>query len=293
MRVAIYGRYIKDTHFSFVKKLLQKLYEAEVSKIIVFENISEKFIEYDEKKQIEIFSTHTHLCEHHIDFLFSLGGDGSLLDTLTLVKNSGIPIIGINMGRLGFLSGIQTDEIEEAIEAIKQKKYYIDERTLLSVSTKNNDLKDTNFALNEVTINNAHTSSMLTVHVYINNEFLNSYWADGLIISTPTGSTAYSLSCGGPIILPDSSNFIINPIAPHNLNVRPLVIPDSAVLKLIPESRQGKVLLSLDSRSITVNNSEEITISKEKFTIKLLRLNKHSFLTTLRNKLKWGTDSRN
>lgn len=293
MHVAIYGRYIKDTHFSFVQLLIQKLNQWGVSKILVYKDISEKFIEFDQKKCVEVFSSHTNLLEKNVSFLFSLGGDGSLLDTLTLVKDSGIPIIGINMGRLGFLSSIQTDEIDEALEAIKQNNFYIDERTLLSISLKNNPFGDANFALNEITINNTHTSSMLAVHVYLNNEFLNSYWADGLIISTPTGSTAYSLSCGGPIILPDSANFIINPIAPHNLNVRPLIVPDSAVLKLIPESRQGKIMLSLDSRSIAIDNTEEIIISKESFKIKLIRLNKHSFLSTLRNKLKWGTDSRN
>jgi len=293
MHVAIYGRYIKDTHFSFVQLLIQKLNQWGVSKILVYKDISEKFIEFDDTKCVEVFTSHTQLLEQKVSFLFSLGGDGSLLDTLTLVKDSGIPIIGINMGRLGFLSSIQTDEIDEALEAIKQNNFYIDERTLLSISLKNNPFGDANFALNEITINNTHTSSMLTVHVYLNNEFLNSYWADGLIISTPTGSTAYSLSCGGPIILPDSGNFIINPIAPHNLNVRPLIVPDSAVLKLIPESRQGKIMLSLDSRSIAIDNTEEIVISKESFKIKLIRLNKHSFLSTLRNKLKWGTDSRN
>lgn len=292
MRVAIYGRYIKEPHLAFAGRLLKKLASSGVTQVLVYKDIAPVFAQYKEIIPFQLFHEHKDL-PGKVDYLFSLGGDGTLLDTLTLVKNSSIPILGINMGRLGFLSSIPIEEMEEAVDALAGKTYAVEERSLLSLQGADDLFPDAPFALNEITIRNASTSAMLTVHVYLNGEFLNSYWADGLIISTPTGSTAYSLSCGGPIILPDSSNFIINPIAPHNLNVRPLVIPDTATLTLKPECRQGKLLLSLDARSAEINNFSVLTLSKENFNIKLIRLQKHSFLSTLRNKLKWGSDSRN
>jgi NAD+ kinase len=226
--------------------------------------------------------------------LISFGGDGTLLDTVTMIKNSDIPILGINAGRLGFLANINQDDILLAVRALKNKNFKLDERSLLKVENKIlRDSEISNFALNEVTVHKKDSSSMLKIDAFLDNEFLNSYWADGLITSTPTGSTAYSLSCGGPIISPGSNNFVITPVSPHNLNLRPMVVGDQVVIRLRAESRESQFLLTMDSRSITIENNEEIFISKADFSIKLIELPDHNFFKTIRNKLFWGKDSRN
>jgi NAD+ kinase len=227
------------------------------------------------------------------DVLISLGGDGTLLDTLSLIRDSGIPVIGINFGRLGFLASINKDEIRIAIKALHNKEYSLDKRTLLSLESKFDLFGEENFALNDITIHRRDKSAMMIIHAYMNNEFVNSYWADGLIIATPTGSTAYSLSCGGPIIYPSSQNFVITPIAPHNLNVRPVIIPDDVSLTFEVEARSAKFLVSCDSRTETVDRSVKLTLNKAAFHVNLIRLNNESYLTTLRNKLLWGIDTRN
>jgi len=215
------------------------------------------------------------------------------LDTVTLIRDSKIPILGINTGRLGFLSNISIQEIDQAMDALHSKKYTVDERALLKVKTEDNLFGETNFALNELTIHKKDSSSMITIHAYINDQYLNSYWADGLIIATPTGSTAYSLSCAGPIVVPGSENFVITPIAPHNLNVRPIVVSDNSEIKLKIEGRGMQFLASLDSRSETIDSKYELTIVKEKFKIGLIQLENQDFLRTIRNKLMWGIDKRN
>ena len=229
-----------------------------------------------------------------IDLLISFGGDGTLLDTVTMIKNSNIPILGVNAGRLGFLANINQDDILLVVKALKYKNYKIDERSLLHVENKN-ILKHTvsNFALNEVTLHKKDSSSMLKIDAFLDEEFLNTYWSDGLIIATPTGSTAYSLSCGGPIITPGSNNFVITPIAPHNLNLRPMVVADNVSIRLKAESRESYFLVTMDSRSVSLKNYEEIIIKKADFSIKLIELPDHNFLKTVRNKLFWGKDSRN
>ena len=227
------------------------------------------------------------------DFLISLGGDGTLLTAVSIVKDSGIPVAGINSGRLGFLSGISENSFEELLEKLHDGTAEIEERSLIQWCDPGQDIckGGNNIALNEITIQKSGTP-LLTTHVYYNDEFLNSYFSDGLIIATPTGSTAYSLSTGGPILTPDTHNFIISPICAHNLNVRPLVIPDNAILKLQPESRTKKFIITLDSLSVTCDTSRSVTVSKAPFNLRLIKP-VHGYFANLRQKLMWGADTRN
>lgn len=227
------------------------------------------------------------------DFLFSIGGDGTLLDTVFIVKDTNIPVVGINTGRLGFLASISKDDIENAIEGLEKGHYALDPRTLLRLESNLPIFNQENIALNEFTIHKKETSSMITIHMYLNGEYLNSYWADGIMISTPTGSTGYNLSCGGPIIVPQSESFVITPIAPHNLTVRPIVVSDKNVISLEVEGRSQHFMATLDSRSATIDSSYQLAVRKEDYQINLVRLNSENFLHTLRKKLNWGLDTRN
>ena len=229
------------------------------------------------------------------DLMISIGGDGTILRAITQVGDLSIPIVGINTGRLGFLATIQPDFIIQAFDDIYSGNYKISERTLLCVETspENESLKEMNYALNEIAVSRKNTTSMITVDTHLNGEFLASYWSDGLIISTPTGSTGYSLSCGGPIITPEANNLVLTPIAPHNLNVRPLVIPDDTEIKLKVDGREDHYLISLDSRIATLPNSAVVTIKKAPFKIKMVELIDESFIDTLRKKMLWGEDRRN
>ncbi len=229
--------------------------------------------------------------DNEIDFLCSVGGDGTILETVSIVRDSGIPILAINTGRLGFLAGIGSSEIEEAIIAIEAGQYFLEARSILNLETSS-DVFDFNYALNDFVIHKKETSSMIVVHTYLNGEFLNSYWSDGLIVSTPTGSTGYSLSCGGPIISPKSDSFVITPIAPHNLNVRPIVISDDVVISFEIEGRASSYLASLDSRSQSITNDVHMAVRKADFYLNIIRMNDENFLNTLRNKLNWGYDKR-
>ena len=292
MKIALYGRDFNDSVLPFVQEVFDVL-AANKIEITVYQ----KFFDFIKNKlvlptQISIFSDHNELLSK-ADILLSLGGDGTLLDTLALVRDSQIPVVGINFGRLGFLASINKSEINDAIEALINGEYSIDKRSLLSIKSQTGLFGDENFALNDITIHRRDDSAMMIIHAYMNGEFVNSYWADGLIIATPTGSTAYSLSCGGPIILPTAQNFVITPVAPHNLNVRPIIVPDNVELAFEVEARSTKFLLTCDSRTETVDRSVKINISKAKFNINLIRLNNETFLTTLRNKLLWGIDTRN
>ncbi|RZL45307.1 MAG: NAD kinase [Pedobacter sp.] len=292
MKIAIYGREFNDSVLPFVQQVFNalSLYKIE---IIVYT----KFHHFIKDKvtlptTTTTFSGHKELLDKG-DVLLSLGGDGTLLDTLSLVRDSQIPVIGINFGRLGFLASINKNEIDTAIDALVKGEYSLDKRGILNLESQNNLFGDENFALNDMTIHRRDNSAMMIIHAYMNGEFVNSYWADGLIIATPTGSTAYSLSCGGPIILPNAQNFVITPIAPHNLNVRPIIVPDDVELTFEIEARSTKFLVSCDSRTETVDRNVKITINKAKFNVNLIRLNNESYLTTLRNKLLWGIDTRN
>lgn len=227
------------------------------------------------------------------DLFISIGGDGTFLDSTTILRDTRIPIMGINTGRLGFLARVSSSNIKKSIDDFLSGNYELETRSLLSVFTENDFLGKNNLALNEVTLHKNDNSSMIVVHAYMNGEFLNSYWADGLIVSTPTGSTAYSLSVGGPIVAPGSMNFIIAPIAPHNLNVRPMVISDDSELTLCIEGRSPKSLLSIDSKTYKVDSAEKITLKKAPYKIQLVKFSNQSFFKTLRHKLNWGLDNRN
>ena len=292
MRIAIFGMTFPETSKNYLQHLIKKI-ENENSQVIIEEQFLKTF-----KKHISFKKTPLSYKDHdglrgNADFLISIGGDGTLLKAATHVKNSNIPIMGINTGRLGFISSISTDQIDAAVNDLLKENYKIDNRTLLELNTSNELFGNQNFALNEVAVTKKDTSSMIKVDAYVDDEFLNSYWADGLIVSTPTGSTGYSLSCGGPIIMPQSGNIIITPIAQHNLNVRPIVIDDESVIKLKVIDRDDLALISLDSRSRAFDSSTEITIKKASFNIKLINPPFNSFLSTVRNKLMWGIDKRN
>jgi NAD+ kinase len=292
MRIAIYGRDFNDTVLPYVQEVFNHLKNHNIQPVIY-----SKFKKYLDGKvalphHTVVFHNHEEL-KASADVLLSLGGDGTLLDTLSLIRNSGIPVIGINFGRLGFLASINKNEIESALNALIHGEYTLDSRSLLTLESDNKLFGEENFALNDITIHRRDNSAMMIIHASMNDEFINSYWADGLIIATPTGSTAYSLSCGGPIIYPDSENFVVTPIAPHNLNVRPVVLPDDNTLSFEVEARESKFLVSCDSRTVTVERSVKISIKKADFCVNLVRLNNETYLNTLRNKLLWGIDTRN
>lgn len=291
-KFAIYGREFKDQHVEGLQRFFD-LMDKQNAEYQIYEHFADYLSsKLKLKDNIPTFSR-ADFDPSDIDIMLSIGGDGTMLDTTTLIKDSNVPILGINTGRLGFLSSINLNQIDEALEQIFEGAYMIDKRTVLKVETDENLLGDENFALNEVTLHKKDSQSMIVIHVYVDGKFLNTYWADGLIIATPTGSTAYSLSCGGPIILPGSHNLIITPVAPHNLNVRPVLISDQSVITLKMEGRDSNFLMSLDSRSTTLEEETVVTVLRHTFTINLVRLKTHSFLKTLRNKLHWGYDRRN
>jgi NAD+ kinase len=238
------------------------------------------------------FHSHQELRDD-IDFIISLGGDGTLLDTVTLVRDKNIPVVGINFGRLGFLASIGRDELSTAVKALARRSFIVDKRSLIHLDSSSSLFEETPYALNEFAIHKRDVSPMIKIHTYLNGELLNTYWADGLILATPTGSTGYNLSCQGPIVFPDSGSFVITPIAPHNLNVRSIVVPDNTIISFEIESRSDEVIVALDSRREIVDKNIQLAIRKENFMINLVRLNENNFLQTMRNKLSWGLDKRN
>ncbi|MCO4822029.1 MAG: NAD kinase [Flavobacteriaceae bacterium] len=294
MKVALFGQFYHKNSESIIETLLDILQTKDITVLI------EKhfFALINEEREIHFskgdFKTYSEL-DNTYDLVVSIGGDGTFLRAITFVRDLAIPIVGINTGRLGFLATIPKGKIQKAIDDILKGDYSISERSLLTISTsnKNKSLTDLNFALNEIAVSRKNTTSMISVETHLNDEYLTSYWADGLIISTPTGSTGYSLSCGGPVITPDANNFILTPIAPHNLSARPLVIPDSTEIRLKVSGREDNYLVSLDSRIATLKNDTIVTIKKAPFTIKMIELKDKSFLNTLRKKLLWGEDKRN
>jgi len=294
MKVAIYGQYYQNSTEPIIRDIFVFFNENEVEMIIEEAFLKLLYEKQIVKKEYKTFQSHKEL-DASFDIMISIGGDGTILRAATLVRDSGIPILGINAGRLGFLAMVQKDEIAEFLQLIIEKKYTISERNLISLTGTPDisEISDINFAMNEISVSRKDTTSMITIETYLNDEFLNSYWADGLIISTPTGSTGYSLSCGGPILTPNVSSLVITPIAPHNLNARPLVIPDDTVIKLKITGREEQYLVSLDSRIASVKNESVLTIKKTPFKIKMVEVQEETFLKTLRNKLLWGEDKRN
>lgn len=292
MNIAIYGRPVNTNQLTLAESVISLLKKTDCKIRIHAPYLT--FLESNLKKKLslDVFNTNEDI-KSDTDFLFSIGGDGTLLDTVFLVKDSNIPIVGINAGRLGFLSSISRENLELAISSLSKGHYSLDTRTLLRLEANHPIFEGENIALNEFTIHKKETSSMITIHTYLNGEYLNSYWADGIMISTPTGSTGYSLSCGGPIIVPQSETFVITPIAPHNLNVRPIVVSDKNVISLEVEGRSQHFMATLDSRSVTIDSGFQLAVRKENYTINLVRLNNEDFLNTLRKKLNWGLDTRN
>ena len=293
MKVAIFGQYYQNDTRPIIKDIFVFFNRNHVELVI-----EEKFLKilYEEKiveKQYNTFTSHKDL-DNSFDILISIGGDGTILRAATFVRDSGIPILGVNAGRLGFLAKVQKENIALFLQIVLEKKYTISERTLLTIDCYPNESDiEINFAMNEISVSRKDTTSMITIETYLNDEYLNSYWADGLIISTPTGSTGYSLSCGGPILTPQVKGLVITPIAPHNLNARPLVIPDDLEIKLKISGREVQYLVSLDSRITLVNNNSELKIKKTPFQINMVEIPDETFLKTLRNKLLWGEDKRN
>ena len=293
MKVAVFTNLYKNyslKHFlSTIKKLHKKSIDVFIDEHSI-ENMGQK--KYSSfPKHVETFSK----LDKSFDFVICIGGDGTILRAASYVNNLSIPIIGVNTGRLGFLAKIQATKIDAAINAIINKKYVISERALVTISTrtKNGKTKKLGYALNEISITRKNTTSLITIETKLNDNYLNTYWADGLIIATPTGSTGYSLSCGGPIIMPDSKNLVITPIAPHNLNVRPLVVPNNTKISIKISGRENEFFVSLDSKIATLSNKNIISIKKASHTIKMIELEKEDFLETLRDKLFWGKDRRN
>ena len=293
MKVAIYSQTYQEETLSYVVELLDELHkekatvsiEAEFYAFLVDNHASKGYDTFTDSKDLD----------NSFDVFISFGGDGTILRATTFVRDSGIPIVGVNTGRLGFLSTFKKEEVRKVVQEFKHGNYGIVERSLVAVSPESDipEFSDLNFALNEITVSRKDTTSMITIETYLNGEYLTSYWADGLIISTPTGSTGYSLSCGGPVIVPSAKSLVLTPIAPHNLNARPLVISDDTIIRLKVSGREEEHLVSLDSRIASVENEKEITIKKADFTIKMVEYASESFLKTIRNKLLWGEDQRN
>jgi len=293
MKVGIYARNFDEKASSYVSQLFLLLDQKGVAYYLYkdFESfIQEHNLNPNASGWFENSEEVSSICP---DCILSLGGDGTLLDTVALVKDSGIPVLGINLGRLGFLASINKNEIQLTLDDLLAGKYSIDSRTMICLDSNPSLFGKMNYALNECTLHKRDSSPMIIVHAYLNNEFLNSYWADGLIISTPTGSTAYSLSCGGPILFPNCNNLVLTPIGPHNLSMRPVVIQDDQVLSFEIEGRSSEFLVSLDSRTEIAPQGTKIQIQKEKFKMNLIRLHNENFLNTLRKKMMWGMDSRN
>lgn len=292
MKVAIYSRGIDAEQQSDVQQLFDELSRNNIKSVIFnpfYEKISSCSININGG---QVFHNSNDLDES-IDFVISLGGDGTLLDTVTLVKNKNIPVLGINFGRLGFLAGIGRKALHTAVRALVNRTYVIDKRSLIHLDGNKELFDGTPYGLNEFAIHKTDTSPMIKIHTYLNGEFLNTYWADGVIVATPTGSTGYSLSCGGPVLFPDSSSFVITPVAPHNLNVRPIVVPDDNIISFEVEGRADNFICALDSRKEIVDKKIQLAVRREAFDIKLVRLNENNFLQTLREKLSWGLDTRN
>ncbi|MEO5984480.1 MAG: NAD kinase [Ferruginibacter sp.] len=292
MKIAIYSRGIENNQLHDISLLLHELkkYGAEP---VFYQDFFNQF--YSSVKIEGSYSTFNSSADmdSSIDCMISLGGDGTLLDTVTLVKDSGIPVLGVNYGRLGFLANIGKEDLETAIEALVNRKYVLDKRTLIHLDANVPLFGECPYALNEFSLHKKDTSPMIRIHTYLNGEFLNTYWADGLIVATPTGSTGYSLSCNGPVVFPDSGSFVITPVSPHNLNIRPIIVPDNTIVSFEIEGRTDGFLCSLDSRREIVSKEISLAVKKENFGINLIRLNENNFLQTLRSKLSWGLDKRN
>lgn len=293
MRILIYGQKIAVKQLAYIQELLLTVQDEKIG-LTIYQPFYEELSKHlSLPSMAEVFEGPGQFERQKIDFVISLGGDGTILSAVTLIRERQIPILGINMGRLGFLASIENKYASNAIHLLTRGMYTIEDRTMLYLETTNPMFGDERFALNDFTLHKRDTSSMITIHTYINGDFLTSYWADGLIVATPTGSTGYSLSCGGPIVFPNSGNFVVTPVAPHNLNVRPIVISDTSVISFEIDGRSSTYLCTLDSRFETVKSHHQIAVRKCDFHTRLVLLDNFSFLKTIHEKLTWGKDSRN
>ena len=289
MRIAIFGKNIASENLGYMRQLIQELLNRSME-VMVYEPFS-KYI--PEEFHLDRFAKPEELAGH-ADLLFSIGGDGTMLDAVPLVGASEIPMLGINMGRLGFISSVAKEEIPQAIEQIVKGRFTTESRTLLELVAPQGVFNDAgNYALNEINIIRNPEHSLLSIKVFVNDLFLNTYWGDGILLATPTGSTAYSLSAGGPILTPDSHCFVITPIAAHNLTVRPIVITDDSVVRIQVEGREKQFVFSMDSHACALDTSVELVVRKAAFDIRTVRLEGADFFSTIRNKLSWGKDNRN
>lgn len=292
MKAAIYSRIVDEEQQKDVQFFFDELAKQGIEPVIwqhFYQQVCDKI---NLPPHTKTFSLSEHLTEE-IEFIISLGGDGTLLDTITLVRDKNISIMGVNFGRLGFLASIGRDEIKIAIKAVAKRSYVIDKRTMIHLDADLPLFGNVPYGLNEFSVHKRDTDPMIKIHTYLNGEFVNTYWADGLIVATPTGSTGYSLSCGGPIVFPDSGSFVITPVAPHNLNVRSIIVPDDNIISFEIESRSENIICALDSRRELVGRNVQLAVRKESFPISLIRLSENNFLQTLHNKLTWGLDRRN
>ena len=289
MRLGIFSNKASDQHAGIIYDLLDHCYERGYQ-CLVHDSLRKVL---SEKLPDTEFYDDDHFPPENVDFVISLGGDGTMLNAVSLIGDKEIPIVGINLGRLGFLASIEKKYVKDTLSALENGRYRIDERTMLFLDSNKPMFRGRTFALNDFTLHKRDTSSMITIKAYINGEFLNTYWADGLIVSTPTGSTGYSLSCGGPIIFPQSNNFVVTPVAPHNLNVRPIVISDNSVITFEIRGRTNNFLCSLDSRVETIDDTFELAVRKCPFSCKLIAMYDYSYMQNIRQKLTWGIDKRN
>jgi NAD+ kinase len=293
MQVVIFSKVLKEKDIPYIQTLFDSLHEEEVEAYIYAPYLEQIKDLISFKTPPGIFEGYHNFQDRKFDFFITLGGDGTILSATTHIRDYCVPIIGINLGRLGFLASIEKKRIKEAIALIKKGMYVLEERRMLYLESNLPLFGEVRFALNDCTLLKRDTSSMITIHTFINGAYLNSYWADGLIIATPTGSTGYSLSCGGPIIFPDSGNFVLTPVAPHNLNVRPIVISDDVVVSFEVEGRAENFLCTLDSRFETVTAAHQLAVRKNDFNMRIIRLHDTGFMETIRTKLTWGNDTRN
>ncbi|NDC30351.1 MAG: NAD kinase [Bacteroidetes bacterium] len=294
MVLAIFGRYFKDEKFTEIQHFFNSLEKKKIDFVIYrkyYEDCLRNGLNLQAK--IKTFDTHADFISYKFDYLISIGGDGTILSSIEYIRETELPVVGINTGRLGFLAGVSAQNASKAIEDIEKGHYSIDSRTVLQLESNVEIFSGVKFALNDFVIHKKDTASMVTIHTFINGEFLNSYWSDGLIISSPTGSTGYNLSCGGPILYPSSESFVITPISPHNLNVRPIIVSDKNIISFEIEGRSSSFLATLDSRSESINQNVQLAIRKADFKFNLVRMNDENYLSTLRQKLMWGYDNRN
>ncbi len=292
MLVALYNRTFEEENIPFLQRLIRLLEDQKLN-MVFYHDFYEKLQPHIIMEKTPRLFTGKQDLPPHTDMVLSLGGDGTMLDTVCFVGNSNIPVVGINLGRLGFLAAIPEEEMESAVMSLVRGSYTIEKRALIHLDSSIPLFDGAPFALNEFTLHRKDSSSMIKIHTYLNGEFLNTYFADGLIVCTPTGSTGYSLSCGGPVVFPQASSFVITPVAPHNLNTRSIVVPDDSVISFEIEGRAEQFLCTLDARTESITSQVQLAVKRENFTVSLLRPDEHNFLKTIRQKLYWGIDRRN